>query len=80
MIKNSVFPDLFKQADIKPAYKWQHILVSTLWLDVTRQDGSMEKPKLFWGKQLYYAGEDILAAVAESVVDINILLSWYIIH
>ena len=39
----------------------------------------MEKPKLFWGKQLYYAGEGILAAVAESVVDINKLLSWCII-
>ena len=36
----------------------------------------MEKPKLFWGKQLYYAGEGILAAVAESVVDINKLLSF----
>ena len=38
------------------------------------------KTKILGGKQLYYAGEDVLAAVAESVVDINILLSWYIIH
>ena len=77
---NCLISTLAKATKQFDRYKRQYILVSTLWLDVTRQDGSIEKPKLFWGKQLYYAGEDILAAAAESVVDINILLSWYIIH
>ena len=30
-------------------YKRQHCLVSTLWLDVARQDGSTEKPNRFGG-------------------------------